>query len=49
MLLENLLIGYPHLPTFCSSELVVDGTVVGKDSMDKKTREVADNMIYHFN
>ena len=39
----------PHLPTFCLSGLVVDGTVVGKDSMDKKTREVADNMIYHLN
>ena len=39
----------PHLPTFCSCGLVVDGTVVGKDSMDKKTREVADNMIYHVN
>ena len=38
-----------HLPTFCSCGLVVDGTVVGKDSMDKKTREVADNMMYHFN
>ena len=38
----------PHLPTFCSFGLVVDGTVDGKNNKEEKTREVADTMMYHF-
>ena len=38
----------PHLPTFSSFGLVVDGTVDGKNNKEEKAWEVADIMIYHF-
>ena len=38
----------PHLPTFGSIGLVVDGTVDGKNNKEEKAWEVADIMIYHF-
>ena len=39
----------PHLPTFCSCCLVVDGTVDGKDNKEEKTREVAGSRMYRKN
>ena len=39
----------PHLPTFCSCCLVVDGTVDGEDNKEEKTREVADSRMYPIN
>ena len=36
----------PHLPTFCSFGLVVDGTVDGENNKEEKTREVAGTMMY---
>ena len=38
----------PHLPTFCSFGLVVDGTVDGENNKEEKTREVPDIRRYHF-
>ena len=38
----------PQLPSLCSCGLVVDGTVDCKDNKEKRTREVADIMMYHF-
>ena len=37
----------PHLPTFCTCVLVVDGTGAIKDNKEEKTREVADSRMYH--
>ena len=37
----------PHLPTFYSCVLVVDGTVDGRDNEEEETREVADIRMYH--
>ena len=36
------------LTTFSTSELVVDGNVDGNDNKEEKTREVANNRMYHF-
>ena len=38
----------PHLSTFCSCGLMVDGTVDGKVKKKEKTREVADIGMYNF-
>ena len=38
----------PQLPSLCSCGLVVDGTVDCKGNKEKRTREVADIMMYHF-
>ena len=38
----------PHLPTFCSCGLVVNGTVDDKDNREKNTREVTDIRKHHF-
>ena len=37
----------PHLPTFYSCDLVVDGTVDGGDNKEEETREVADIRMKH--
>ena len=36
------------LTTFSTCELVVDGNVDGNDNKEEKTREVANNRMYHF-
>ena len=39
----------PHLPTFCSCGLVVNGTVDSKDNREEMAREVADIRKYPLN
>ena len=36
-----------YLTKLSTCGLVVDGTVEGKDNREEKTREVADNGMYH--
>ena len=40
--------GISHLPTFCKSKLVVDGTMDGKENKEEKIMEIADMRMYHF-
>ena len=45
---ESFFILSTCLTTFSTCELVVDGNVDGNDNKEEKTREVANNRMYHF-